>query len=64
MVQTQQGASGSSWIQLNKKKAKEYHAQKTQVEQGPGDKQVHDAKKQKIIDGRSADNRGTKASGR
>ena len=59
MVQTRNGATGSSWIQFIKEKSKEYHAQK----QEQGEKQVHPSKKQKVVDDRS-NNRGVKATGR
>ena len=61
MVQTKNGATGSSWIQFIKEKSKEYHAQKQ--DQGTGEKQVQPNKKQKVTDGR-ADNRGVKTTGR
>ena len=59
MVQTKNGATGSSWIQFIKEKSKEYHAQKQEQEE----KQVHPNKKQKVSDDR-ADNRGVKTTGR
>ena len=59
MVQTKNGATGSSWIQFIKEKSKEYHAQKQEQEE----KQVHPNKKQKVTNG-GADNRGAKTAGR
>ena len=57
MVQTKQGAGGSSWIQFITEKSKEYHEKKADS------KEVQPNKKQRVIDGR-ADNRGVKTTGR
>ena len=62
MVQTKQGAGGSSWIQFIKDKSKEYHALKTEVGHAE-DKTSQPNKKQKVTDG-GTDNRGTQANRR